>query len=162
MDECAPIDGSILQTCDITADELTFEPCTMVIFGGAGDLSQMEPNALILTIQPDEKIVLRFGVKYPYSSNQIYPVNMVFSYGDVFKVKPHPPYERLLLDCMKGDLTLFVREDVVEEMWGVVDPIIQRWESNRPEDFPNYAAGTWGPGEARHLLEREDRRWITE
>ena len=121
-----------------------------------------EPNYLILTIQPDEKIAVRFGVKYPYSENQIYPVNMVFSYPETFKIKPHLPYERLLLDCLKGDLTLFVREDEVEAMWEVVDPIIARWESISPPDFPNYSAGTWGPREARLLLEQEGRHWITE
>jgi glucose-6-phosphate 1-dehydrogenase len=121
-----------------------------------------EPNIIVLTVQPDEKITVRFGVKYPYSQNQIYSVDMVFNYFETFKMKPHFPYERLLLDCLKGDLTLFVREDAVEAMWEVVDPIIASWEENAPSDFPNYQAGAWGPEEARLLLEREGRRWITE
>ncbi|HMK49617.1 MAG TPA: glucose-6-phosphate dehydrogenase [Thermodesulfovibrionales bacterium] len=130
------------------------------LFGRICDVP--EPNYLILTIQPDEKITVRFGVKYPYSENQIYPVNMVFSYPETFKMKPHLSYERLLLDCLKGDLTLFVREDEVESMWQVVDPIIARWESVTPPDFPNYAAGAWGPLKAQLLLEDEGRHWITE
>ena len=92
------------------------------LFGRTCDA--LEPNILILTIQPDEKIALRFGVKYPYSNNQIYFVNMAFSYREAFKVHLHNPYERLLIDIMKGDLTLFVREDTIEAMWTVVDPII--------------------------------------
>lgn len=130
------------------------------LFGRVCDVP--EPNILILTIQPDEKILLRFGVKYPYTNNQIYSVNMVFSYFETFKVEPHFPYERLLVDCLKGDLTLFVRQDTVEAMWEIVDPIIARWESSAPSNFPNYAAGTWGPQEAGLLIEQEGRRWITD
>ncbi len=129
------------------------------LFGRVCDVP--EPNILVLAIQPDEKITVRFGVKYPYSENQIYTANMVFSYFETFRVKPHFAYERLLLDCLKGDLTLFVREDEVEAMWEVVDPIISRWEGNPSAEFPNYAAGTWGPGEASRLTEQDGRRWIT-
>jgi len=129
------------------------------LFGRSCDVP--ESNILTLTIQPDEKISMRFGVKYPYSQNQIYPVNMVFSYLETFKLKTHFPYERLLIDCLKGDLTLFVREDTVEAMWEIVDPIIARWESSPPTDFPNYATGTWGPKESQTLLERDGRHWIT-
>ena len=105
----------------------------------------LEPNVLTLTIQPDEQIALRFLVKYPFSSNQLYPVRMDFSYKEAFKTPSPDDYERILLDMVRGDLTLFVREDTIEEMWGVVDPINERWESNPPPDFPNYQAGTWGP-----------------
>ncbi len=129
------------------------------LFGRVCDVP--EPNIIILTVQPDEKITVRFGVKYPYSQNQIYSVNMVFNYFETFKLKPHFPYERLLLDCLKGDLTLFVRQDAIESMWEVVDPIIVRWEGVPPVHFPNYPAGTWGPRESQLLLEQEGRRWIT-
>jgi glucose-6-phosphate 1-dehydrogenase len=129
------------------------------LFGRACDVP--DPNILVLTIQPDEKISLRFGVKYPYANNQIYPVNMVFSYHETFQDKPHFAYERLLLDCLKGDLTLFIRQDAIEAMWDAVDPVIARWENVTPLDFPNYPAGTWGPGEARLFIEREGRHWIT-
>ncbi len=129
------------------------------LFGRTCD--ELEPNVLRLTIQPDEKIAMRFGVKYPYSNNQIYSVNMAFSYKDTFKVHLHRPYERLLIDIMKGDLTLFVREDEIEAMWDVVDPIISRWEDQRPANPPNYEAGTWGPPEAGQLIEQEGRSWLT-
>jgi glucose-6-phosphate 1-dehydrogenase len=86
---------------------------------------------------------------------------MVFSYGEAFKVHLHNPYERLLIDLMKGDLTLFVREDTIEAMWAVVDPVIKQWEEKEPGAFPNYKAGTWGPAEARQLIEEDGRSWIT-
>jgi glucose-6-phosphate 1-dehydrogenase len=129
------------------------------LFGRTCDA--LEPNILILTVQPDEKITLRFGVKYPYSNNQIYSVNMVFNYRETFKIHFHSPYERLLVDLMKGDLTLFVREDTIEAMWAVVDPIIKRWEEKPPAAFPNYDAGAWGPPETRQMIEQEGRNWIT-
>lgn len=122
----------------------------------------MAPNVIVLTIQPDEKISLRFTVKYPFAENHIYGTQMVFDYKEAFKMTIHPAYERLLLDCIKGDLTLFVREDVVEETWRIVDPIIERWELTPARDFPNYAAGTWGPAAAHRLIEKDGRRWLTE
>ena len=106
------------------------------------------------------KISLRFGVKYPYGRDKIYPVNMVFNYHTTFKLKHHPAYEQLLLDCMKGDLTPFARQDAVESMWETVDPIIKRWEDMPPKDFPNYKAGSWGPKAADNLITREGRRWL--
>lgn len=143
----------------ITEIAVQFKQPPLKLFGSQGEA--LEPNILLLTIQPDERISLRFGVKYPYSINQIYPVNMVFSYKDTFKITPHPAYERLLTDCLKGDLTLFVRQDAIEATWTIVDPIIARWEKNPPLHFPNYPAGTWGPPEASLLMEQEGRRWIT-
>jgi glucose-6-phosphate 1-dehydrogenase len=138
----------------VTEIAIEFKYPPLRLFGSAREA--LEPNILLLTIQPDEKISLRFGVKYPYSANQVYPVNMVFSYKDVFGTTSHPAYERL-----KGDLTLFVRQDAIETTWEIVDPIIAHWEKLPPSDFPNYAAGTWGPPEASLLLEKEGRRWIT-
>jgi len=138
---------------------LQFKQPPLRLFGRACDT--LEPNILVLTIQPEERIFLRFGVKYPRAANKIYPVNIDFRYKDVFKEKTEPPYGRLLVDCMKGDLTLFVRQDGVEAMWDCVDPVIHRWEEQEAQDFPNYAAGSWGPGEASELLERDGRSWIT-
>jgi glucose-6-phosphate 1-dehydrogenase len=138
---------------------IQFKQLPIRLFGCTCDY--MGPNILLLTIQPDEKITLRFGVKYPYSTNKIYSVNMVFNYSETFKTAFPPPYETLLADCMRGDLTLFVREDTVEEMWRIVDQITSRWERLPAADFPNYAAGTWGPPEADLLLTREGRSWIT-
>jgi glucose-6-phosphate 1-dehydrogenase len=129
------------------------------LFGRSCDV--LEPNVLVLTIQPEEGILLRFGVKNPGTANQIAPVNVRFTYRGSFSAAPAPPYGRLLLDCMRGDLTLFERQDGVEAMWDVVDPVIARWEQIAPTDFPNYRAGTWGPAAAEALLARTGRRWLT-
>ncbi|OPY75425.1 MAG: Glucose-6-phosphate 1-dehydrogenase [Syntrophorhabdus sp. PtaU1.Bin153] len=138
---------------------IQFKRLPLRLFGRTCDV--LEPNILVLTIQPDEKISLKFGVKYPYTNNQIYSANMIFSYREIFKTYLHRPYERVLLDLLLGDLTLFVREDTIEAMWGIVDPIIKRWEELPSKDFPNYAAGTWGPPEARQMVEQEGRSWVT-
>jgi glucose-6-phosphate 1-dehydrogenase len=86
---------------------------------------------------------------------------MEFDYQKAFKTKRHSPYERLLIDCMRGDLTLFVRQDGIAAQWNVVDPLIARWEENPAGDFPNYAAGAWGPGDSDRLLLKDGRNWIT-
>ena len=122
----------------------------------------IEQNLLIITIEPKEKIAIRFGVKVPHTYKHTYPVNMDFIYDNIFKDMIHSPYERLLLDCLDGDLTLFARQDGVEAMWDVVDPVIARIEENPPKDFPNYEAGTWGPQGADLLLQKDNRSWYTE
>jgi glucose-6-phosphate 1-dehydrogenase len=86
---------------------------------------------------------------------------MEFCYRDTFLQEHYRAYERLLIDCMKGDLTLFVREDMVDAMWEVVDPIIERWEQIPPRDFPNYDAGSWGPAEADRLINEDGHHWLT-
>jgi glucose-6-phosphate 1-dehydrogenase len=138
---------------------IQFKRLPLRLFGRTCD--GLGPNVLFLTIQPDERIGLQFLVKYPYSTNQVYPVRMDFSYSEAFKVPSHQPYERLLLDVMKGDLTLFVREDTIEQMWSTVDPINKRWEEALPADYPNYPAGAWGPTAAQTLMEREGKTWLT-
>jgi glucose-6-phosphate 1-dehydrogenase len=138
---------------------IQFKRLPLRLFGRTCDV--MEPNALFLTIQPDERIALSFLVKYPYSANQVYPVRMDFCYNETFKTANQEPYERLLLDVMKGDLTLFVREDTIEQMWSVVDPIDALLDQMAPKDYPNYPAGSWGPVTAQELLEREGRAWFT-
>jgi glucose-6-phosphate 1-dehydrogenase len=143
----------------ITEIAIQFDQPPLRLFGRTCDV--LEPNLLLLTIQPEEKISLRFGVKVPRMANQIYPIDMKFSYQETFQAPPSPAYERLVLDCLKGDLTLFVRQDQIEAMWEAVDPIISCWENQPPKNFPNYAAGTWGPAEANRLLEKEGRNWIT-
>ena len=143
----------------VTEIAIQFDQPPLRLFGRTCDV--LEPNILLLTIQPEEKISLRFGVKVPRMANQIYPIDMKFSYQETFQTPPSPAYERLVLDCLKGDLTLFVRQDQIEAMWEAVDPIISCWESQPPKNFPSYAAGTWGPAEASRLLEKEGRNWIT-
>ncbi|MGH7264523.1 MAG: glucose-6-phosphate dehydrogenase [Candidatus Rokuibacteriota bacterium] len=117
------------------------------------------PNALVLRIQPDEGIAIRFGAKLPVQDFRIRPVTMDFRYGRSFGVTAPEAYERLLLDALRGDATLFAREDWVEAAWGVLAPVQAAWEEGAAPKLPNYEAGSWGPAEADELLEREGRRW---
>lgn len=141
----------------ITEIAIEFKHPPLRLLGRACDF--LEPNLLILSIQPQEGISLRFSVKLPGEGNRPHPVEMDFNYAKSFKLNPHAAYERLLMDCMRGDLTLFARQDGVEAMWADVDPIIKYWEANPAKNFPNYPAGSWGPKEAKELLEREGRIW---
>jgi glucose-6-phosphate 1-dehydrogenase len=119
----------------------------------------LDPNILTLTIQPQEQITLQFGVKYPGQAPHIYPVVMEFSYEKTFDIRRYPPYERILIDIMRDDLTLFARHDEVEAAWSIVDPIITLWEAAQALDYPNYAAGSWGPVNGTTLIERDGRSW---
>jgi glucose-6-phosphate 1-dehydrogenase len=118
----------------------------------------LQPNVLVIRIQPNEGITLRFGAKLPGLAMRIRPVNMDFRYGSSFGVKSPEAYERLLLDCMLGDSTLYARRDMVERGWEIVDPILEAWKKPAP-DFPNYEAGSWGPQAAFDLIERDSREW---
>jgi glucose-6-phosphate 1-dehydrogenase len=117
------------------------------------------PNVLTIRIQPDEGIALQFDAKVPGSQMRQRPVLMEFRYGTSFGVPPVEAYQRLLLDVMLGDSTLFARRDEVEAAWHIVDPILEAWASTPPDDFPNYEAGSWGPAAADALLDSEDWRW---
>ncbi len=121
----------------------------------------IDPNLLILRIQPDEGITLRFSAKVPGQSMRIRTVNMDFLYGSAFLKESPEAYERLLLDCMLGDPTLFAREDEVEEAWRFCTAILDGWRAHPPEvdQFPNYEAGTWGPQDAREFMARDGRQW---
>jgi len=120
--------------------------------------SPLQPNVLVIRIQPNEGISLRFGAKLPGQSMRIRAVNMDFRYGSSFGVKAPEAYERLLLDCMLGDSTLYARRDMVERGWEIVDPILKSWQTPA-SDFPNYEAGSWGPQAAFELIERDGREW---
>ncbi|MEO7837428.1 MAG: glucose-6-phosphate dehydrogenase [Acidimicrobiales bacterium] len=118
----------------------------------------LERNALVLRIQPDEGITLRFGAKVPGQAFDVRSVSMDFSYGAAFLEETPDAYERLLLDAMVGDPTLFIRADEVEQAWNVVEPLLESWgEDEAP--LARYPAGTWGPAEADQLLEKDGRRW---
>jgi glucose-6-phosphate 1-dehydrogenase len=121
----------------------------------------IDPNMLILRIQPDEGITLRFCAKVPGQSMRIRAVNMDFLYGSSFLKESPEAYERLLLDCMLGDATLFAREDEVEEAWRICTAILDGWRAHPPdrEDTPNYEAGTWGPQASREFMARDGRQW---
>jgi glucose-6-phosphate 1-dehydrogenase len=118
----------------------------------------VHPNVLVIRIQPNEGITLRFGAKLPGQTLRVRDVNMDFRYGSSFGVKSPDAYERLLLDCMLGDATLFARRDMVERGWEIVQPILDAWAQPDPT-FPNYEAGSEGPAAAFELVERDGRRW---
>jgi glucose-6-phosphate 1-dehydrogenase len=118
----------------------------------------LRPNVLLIHVQPDEGVSLAIGAKVPGAGMSIRTVHMDFLYGGAFREGVPEAYERLILDAMLGDATLFTREDEVEEQWKLVDAIVGAWERDRPS-FPDYAAGTWGPARAEELLARDGRSW---
>ena len=119
---------------------------------------ELDPNAITLRIQPEEGISLRFGAKVPSAGLRIRSVAMDFGYMTSFLVETPEAYERLLLDCMIGDPTLFTRADEVETAWKLIDPIEAAWRDDRPP-LGMYAAGTWGPSAAARLLHDDGREW---
>ena len=119
-----------------------------------------QPNDLIIDIQPQEGILLRFLAKRPGPSLHLTPVDMHFSYQETFKTKSPAAYETLLSDVMSGDATLFMRADQVEASWSVLMPILNGWEESKPAGFPNYRSGTWGPTAAEALIASDGRSWL--
>jgi glucose-6-phosphate 1-dehydrogenase len=140
---------------------IQFKRAPFVLFRKTA-VDKLEPNRLVLHLQPDEGISLSFGAKVPGPVVQIGGVDMNFNYTDYFNATPQTGYERLLYDCMLGDATLFQRSDMVEAAWHVVAPILDVWEALPPRRFPNYAAGTWGPAEADEMLTKDHRHWSNE
>jgi glucose-6-phosphate 1-dehydrogenase len=119
---------------------------------------KMQPNVLAIRIQPDEGISLKFDSKVPGPAVRTAPVSMEFRYATSFGAEPPEAYERLLLETMQGDATLFARRDEIETAWAWLDPLLKRWEKDpRPPHF--YPAGAWGPEEADTLIEGDGRRW---
>jgi glucose-6-phosphate 1-dehydrogenase len=118
----------------------------------------LRPNVLLVHVQPDEGVSLAIGAKVPGQGMTIQTVHMDFLYGGAFRTGMPEAYERLILDTMLGDGTLFTRADEVEEQWLLVDAIVAAWQRDRPA-FPNYAAGTWGPPSSEELLRRDGRSW---
>ena len=122
----------------------------------AGD--GLRPNRLIVHVQPNEGVSLEIGAKVPGQGMSIRTVHMDFLYGGAFRQGLPEAYERLILDALLGDATLFTRTDEVTEQWKLVDAIVAAWQRDRPA-FPNYAAGTWGPTAAEELVRRDGREW---
>ncbi|NGX56563.1 MAG: Glucose-6-phosphate 1-dehydrogenase [Candidatus Anoxychlamydiales bacterium] len=118
----------------------------------------IESNSIMFSIFPKQKIELRFNVKFPGMENVPYPVDMMFDYKDVFKVDYPLAYERILIDAMKSDITLFAREDGIEAMWNIVDPIKKAFEKDKK--IFKYKAGSTGPKEAKDLIEKDKRNWM--
>jgi glucose-6-phosphate 1-dehydrogenase len=120
-------------------------------FESAGSVG-VQPNQLVLTMQPNEGVSLSLGAKIPGTRMRIRPVNMEFLYGTAFLSQSPEAYERLILDAMRGDATLFTRDDEVEAQWRVIDPILEAWGKGEPS-VVEYPAGSGGPEETAGLLE---------
>jgi glucose-6-phosphate 1-dehydrogenase len=118
----------------------------------------VQPNQIILTVQPDEGVSVSLGAKIPGPTMRIRPVNMEFRYGTAFMSESPEAYERLILDAMRGDATLFTRNDEIEALWGIIDPILTAWHEDTESPIPQYEAGSAGPAEANVLLDM-GRRW---
>jgi glucose-6-phosphate 1-dehydrogenase len=141
----------------VTEIAIQFKRPPYLLFQRAG-ADQIQPNVLSLRIQPNEGIALRFIAKVPGQEMQLRSVNMDFLYGSSFGVEPPEAYERLLLDAMLGDATLFTRVDETELAWRLVDTIVAAWEKTQAP-IAHYEPGTWGPKEADALIERDGKTW---
>jgi glucose-6-phosphate 1-dehydrogenase len=135
---------------------VTLKPVPHLAFQQQGSLG-VEPNVLVLAVQPNEGVSLSLVAKIPGARMSVRPVNMEFLYGTSFMSQSPEAYERLILDTMRGDPTLFARNDEVEAAWRICDPILQAWQGSR-EQLPQYQAGMPGPPEADTLLE-DGHRW---
>src|ERR1700733_7534196 len=139
----------------MTEIAIRFKKAPHMVFQG----ESVEPNSLVLNIQPDEGISLQFGAKSPGSQMRISPVTMDFRYSQAFGSGSREAYATLINDCIRGDATLFDRADSVEAAWGLVDPILEAWKNAEAPPFPNYPAGSEGPRAADDLTVSEGRRW---
>lgn len=137
---------------------VTFKHAPLTLFKSE-DSDDMNNNVLSMRIQPDEGISLKIVAKAPGQTVQLQPVHMDFLYGSQFSKQSPAAYERLLLDVMLGDSTLFTRKDEVEAEWAIITPILKAWETQLPDDFPNYEPGSWGPESANEMIRRDGRQW---
>jgi len=144
----------------ISEVSIQFKPVPHQTFPSSSTLD-WRPNRLLIAIQPEEGILLRFEVKKPGPMMLLSPVMMQFYYREAFKLVPPEAYETLLLDIMRSDATLFLRGDQTESAWSVITPILEVWNTVKSTDFPNYQAGTWGPEESDILIAQDGFSWIT-
>ena len=145
----------------VTDIAIRFHAAPHALFAAGDGRTPPRSNLLILRIQPEEGISLRFSSKQPGGGMKLRPVSMDFSYGSSFGVRTPSAYETLLVDAMTGDPTLYTRQDMVEASWAAVDPILNTWGEKKHPDFPNYPAGTWGPKAADEMLARRGHAWRT-
>ncbi|MFN8594357.1 MAG: glucose-6-phosphate dehydrogenase [Thermomicrobiales bacterium] len=141
----------------VTEVAITFKKVPHMIFGGAE--VEPDPDVISMRIQPDEGIAIRFTAKVPGAGTQLRQVRMEFSYGSSFGAAGPDAYERLLLDVIRGDPTLFTRRDEVEAQWSIMQPILDTWAVPGGKTPYRYDAGTWGPPEAYAMIEHEGRKW---
>ncbi len=137
---------------------IRFKRAPLAIFRDVEE-AQLSSNDMILHIQPDEGVSLRFSAKVPGPGVRLGDVKMAFNYADYFKSAPSTGYETLLYDAMMGDPTLFQRADTIEAGWRIVQPILDAWAADGAAQLPLYAAGSAGPAEADALLARDGREW---
>jgi glucose-6-phosphate 1-dehydrogenase len=135
---------------------IQFRPTPHTMFT-RGETRGLEPNVLVMRIQPEEGISLKIGAKVPGSGFEVSSVNMDLLYGTAFLEEAPDAYQRLLLDLMLGDPTLFIRADEAEGAWSILEPVMRAWSESK--EIPTYPAGTWGPKEADELLTRDGREW---
>jgi glucose-6-phosphate 1-dehydrogenase len=138
----------------VTEIAITLKPVPHLGFTQDGSVG-VKPNQLILTLQPNEGVSLQLAAKIPGTRMRITPVNMEFLYGTTFLSQSPEAYERLILDAMRGDATLFTRNDEVEAQWRIIDPVVRAWAKSG-DGLATYPAGSQGPAEAANLLEGDD------
>jgi glucose-6-phosphate 1-dehydrogenase len=143
----------------VTEISLHMKRIPLSLFGRDDVCEKLEPNVLTLRIQPDEGISLRFASKIPGLDLSVGRVAMDMNYLEAFGGEPPEAYERLLLDAMRGDATLFSRRDAVEASWAWITPLLRYFEEHPPADFPNYEAGSWGPERAAEMVRRDRNAW---
>ena len=142
----------------ITEISIFFKKPPESMFRGR-QIGELEPNVLAIQVQPNEGISLKISSKPPGPRMRVRPVVMDFTYGNSFGVASADAYERLLLDAMKGDATLFIRNDEIEQAWDLLDPVLNRWREDPGVPISTYEAGTWGPSAAAQLLRPTGHRW---
>ena len=142
-----------------------FQAPPHLMFGGNGRGRDLEPNVLVMRVQPNEGVSLNFAVKVPgaavalTAAIEVAAVDLDFTYAEAFGETAAPAYETLLLDVMIGEMTLFTRSDEVEAAWRLIDPLLEYWEQHPMKAMPTYAAGSWGPREADELIARQNGGW---
>jgi glucose-6-phosphate 1-dehydrogenase len=148
------------QLCQrVTNVSVVFRPVPLCLFGRDDVCQSLEPNVLTIRIQPDEGMALKIASKRPGGEMDVGSVEMDFSYSETYAHPIKDAYERLLLDAVKGDATLFARRDEVEFAWRFVNPILQAWEAEQKRQPLFYAEGSEGPVEAEDLMDRYSRQW---
>jgi glucose-6-phosphate 1-dehydrogenase len=143
----------------LTEIAIQFKRPPVTIFQDAGAAEGLEPNVLVLRVQPDEGFSLHIESKVPGHGMELQPVAMDYSYGGTLYELPFRAYETVLVDVMEGDMTLFTRADQAEEAWRIVEPVLRAWSQTPQMAMPMYEAGSWGPEAADALLAADGRKW---